>query len=217
MTVFWEPEDFERYLELLGEGSRRYGLRIWAYCLMPNHVHLIAWPEVAESMSRALQWIHAQYARAVNRRREWTGHLWQQRYYSAPMDWQQVPWAMRYVLRNPVRAGLVERAVDWPWSSAAAHCGLRADDRLANDRLLAGLGDLVGELELPETEARLELMRRSTRTGIAIGSREFRAELEARFGLPMAPRRPGRPPKPSLPSGSVGCGRPGEPAEIASD
>lgn len=217
MTVFWEPEDFERYLELLGEGSRRYGLRIWAYCLMPNHVHLIARPEVAESMSRALQWIHAQYARAVNRRREWTGHLWQQRYYSAPMDWQQVPWAMRYVLRNPVRAGLVEHAVDWPWSSAAAHCGLRADDRLANDRLLAGLGDLVGELELPETEARLELMRRSTRTGIAIGSREFRAELEARFGLPMAPRRPGRPPKPSLPSGSIGCGRPGEPAEIASD
>lgn len=217
MTVFWEPEDFERYLELLGEGSRRHGLRIWAYCLMPNHVHLIARPEVAESMSRTLQWIHAQYARAVNRRREWTGHLWQQRYYSAPVDWQQVPWAMRYVLRNPVRAGLVERAVDWPWSSTAAHCGLRADDRLADDRLLAGLGDLVGELELPETEARLELMRRSTRTGIAIGSREFRAELEAKFGLPMAPRRPGRPPKPSLPSGSVGCGRPGEPAEIASD
>lgn len=88
MTVFWEREDFERYLDLLRDGSRRYGVRIWAYCLMPNHVHLIARPAAAESMSRALQWIHAQYARAVNRRREWTGHLWQQRFYSAPMDWQ---------------------------------------------------------------------------------------------------------------------------------
>lgn len=217
MTVFWGPEDYDRYLELLEDGSRRYGLRIWAYCLMPNHVHLIARPAGAESMSRALQWIHARYARAVNRRREWTGHLWQQRYYSAPMDWQQVPRAMRYVLRNPVRAALVEHAVDWPWSSAAAHCGLRADDRLADDRILAGLGDLVRELELPETEAQLERMRRCTRAGIAIGSPEFQAELEARYGLPCAPRRPGRPPKRRISSGSVGCGRPGEPAESAAD
>ncbi len=217
MTVFWEPEDFERYLEILGEGSRRYGLQIWAYCLMPNHVHLIARPAAAESMSRALQWIHAQYARAVNRRREWTGHLWQQRYYSAPMDWQQVPLTMRYVLRNPVRAGLVERAVEWPWSSAAAHCGLLTDDLIADDRILAGLGDLVRELELPETEAQLERVRRCTRTGIAIGSRQFRAELEAKFGLPVAPRRPGRPPKPYRPGGSGDCGPAGEAPEIASD
>ncbi len=198
MTTFWAAEDYDRYVGLLAEGARRFGLRIWAYCLMPNHVHLIALPSQPESLSRALQWTHSRYAVEVNRRRTWSGHVWQQRFYSAPIEPCRLPAAVRYVLANPVRARLAEPAVDWPWSSAGVHLRRRTCPLIAASGAPDWLADIARNFDSDETEAELQEIRRCTRAGAAIGGPEFRADLEQRFGVPMVPRGPGRPAKSDL-------------------
>ena len=109
------------YLDLLRNCAERFGLSIWAYCLMSNHVHLLAVPSKADSLARALGRVHADYARYLNTCRRSRGHVWQARYFSCPLADQHLWRAMVYIERNPVRAGLSARAKDYPWSSAQAH------------------------------------------------------------------------------------------------
>ena len=130
--TFLAPGDYQQYLIWLGLYSRLHGLDVWAYCLMPNHVHIIAVPAAPQSIAGALRPLHMRYTQRVNAEHGWQGTLWQGRFYSCAMDEQHVWAAVRYVERNPVRAGLVERAEDYLWSSAQAHCGLRADPALSD-------------------------------------------------------------------------------------
>lgn len=119
--------DFDRklFLELLGSHASKHKLAIWGYCLMANHFHLIALPETEDSLARTLCRLLADYARYLNVRRGANGHLWQARYYSTPMD-ERYRWrALAYVERNPVRAGIVREAWEYPWSSAGARLGRR--------------------------------------------------------------------------------------------
>lgn len=196
MTVFYAAADYQLYRSLLGESSRRHGVEIWSYCLMPNHVHLIAVPDSPHSLARALQQAHARYAEILNRRAGWSGHLWQQRFSSAPMDGRHLVFAARYVLRNPVRGLLVARALDWPWSSAAAHAGL-VDDPVVLDpkRLLSRVPDLLARLEEADDEDSLGEIRARTLTGRPLGDDGFILDLEDRLGRALAPRRGGRPPR----------------------
>ena len=116
--VFFRGEDRRLYLSLLTESSRHHGVSVLAWCLMPNHVHLIAVPRQSTSLARMLGRLHSEYARALHLRLRRTGHLWQARYCSFPMDDKHFWAAMVYVEQNPSRAGLVEKPWDWQWSSA---------------------------------------------------------------------------------------------------
>ncbi len=119
--VFFVDDDRRAYLDVLGEQAERFGLRVLGYCLMTNHVHLIVAPEREESLAKAVGRTHWLYTQAVNRLHGRSGHLWQNRFHSCPLDAAHTWAALRYVDRNPVRARLVRRAWRYEWSSAAAH------------------------------------------------------------------------------------------------
>ena len=119
--VFFEDGDQDIYRDLLSEQMRKAEVEVWAYCLMPNHVHLILCPSTADGMARALGAAHRRWANFINARGRWRGHLFDGRFASVVMDEAHLHAAIRYVALNPVRARLVARAADWPWSSARAH------------------------------------------------------------------------------------------------
>ncbi|MBM3472318.1 MAG: transposase [Armatimonadetes bacterium] len=168
--VFLSDRHFQRYLVWLAEAARKYDLRIWAYCLMSNHVHLIAVPENETALSNVGRVVHTRHAQACNEERGGDGHLWQGRYYSCPLDDAHLWEAVRYVERNPVRAHLVERAESYAWSSAPAHCGLRPDPVLASGLpLLARVDDWASWLVSEEDECMLNRLREHTRTGSPYG------------------------------------------------
>ena len=125
--TFFGEEDYQHYLELMAQFCRAEQVAIWAYCLMPNHVHLIVVPQSAESLRRAIGEAHRRYTRRINFREGWRGHLWQGRFASFVMDEDHLLTAARYVELNPVRAGLVQAPSRYRWSSAAAHLRGRDD------------------------------------------------------------------------------------------
>jgi putative transposase len=122
-------DDRELYLKLVSEGCAAASVRCLAWCLMDNHVHLILVPETADGLRAALGEAHRRYTRAINFREGWRGYLFQGRFASYPMDDAHLMAAVRYVELNPVASKMVERAEDWPWSSARSHLrGRRAKD-----------------------------------------------------------------------------------------
>jgi REP-associated tyrosine transposase len=194
--VFLRKADYRRYLTLLTKYCELHALKLAAYCLMPNHVHLIVIPSTASALALALKPIHLRYAQELNRRLEEHGALWQPRFFSCPMDDDHFRAAVRYVERNPVRAKMVERAEDYPWSSAAGHCGLRADDLLVDvsDRIVLG-SDWSTWLTEEDDEDSLDRLRKSTRTGRPAGSASFIESLETIVGRSLRPGKAGRPRK----------------------
>jgi putative transposase len=193
-AVFFGDDDYETYRALLAEGCRAAGVAIWAYCLMPNHVHLILVPRDADGLRAALGEAHRRYTRHVNLREGWRGYLWQGRFASFPMDEPHLLACARYVELNPVRAKLARRARDWRWSSARAHVKGR-DDGLVTVRPLLDLAPdwpafLAEGLGAPEHAA----IQSSERTGRPLGAPRFIARLEKRLGRTLARAKPG--PKP---------------------
>lgn len=119
--IFFEDGDQEVYCDLLAEQMRKAAVEVWAYCLMPNHVHLILCPATEDGLALALGAAHRRWANFVNARGRWRGHLFDGRFASVAMDESHLISAVRYVALNPVRARLVARAEDWAWSSVRAH------------------------------------------------------------------------------------------------
>jgi putative transposase len=119
--VCFSGEDYALYKRLLVEHSRLADVGIWAWCLMPKHVHLILTPADADGLRHALAKVHRAYAGTIHARQKRTGHFWQGRFGAVAMDEDHLLSAVRYVGLNPVRAGLVKQAADWPWSSTRAH------------------------------------------------------------------------------------------------
>ncbi len=194
--VFYCDEDKRRYLSWLDDYAQRYELEILAYCLMTNHVHHVLIPRRADSIAKALRVVHMRHSQTVNDRLGWSGHLWQGRYFSTALDEAHLWSAIRYVERNPVRAGLVDRAEDYPWSSAGFHLGERAD-RLIRSATEWG-GSVEGWQEAlagPEPEETLALIRNRTLRGYPCGEEEFVSKLSEVAGQPMLLRKRGRPRK----------------------
>ena len=156
--TFFEDGDYRLYRDLLGEHCQASGVAVWAWVLMPNQVHLILVPGDEDAVRRALAPLHRRYAGHIHARLRRTGHFWQGRFGCAAMDEQHCAAAIRYVLMNPVRAGLVERAADWPWSSARASFGLESDRvtavgpvrTLARPCGASGIGGRRGTDDAPE-------------------------------------------------------------------
>jgi putative transposase len=193
-ATFFDDADYAAYLALLGEWCRGCGVFVWAYCLMPNHVHLILVPATVEALARAVGEAHRRYTGGVNRRLGWTGHLWQGRFASYPLEGDYLVNAVRYVERNPVRAGLVEQAWDYPWSSAAARVLGRADPLLDRASLDGMVDDWRDFLAIDSPDADLAQFRLHTATGRPLGSEEFLRDLEAASGRVLLPQKRG--PKP---------------------
>lgn len=194
--TFFSDEDYRLYLRLLGEWSRRAGTAIWAWCLMPNHVHLILVPGCEDGLRAALSEAHRRYTRRINERQGWTGHLWQGRFGSFPMDEDHLLACTRYVELNPVRAGLVERAGHWRWSSARAHLGLRGDGITDLAAMRARVSDWPALLDTGLDEVTLGAIRSRERSGLPLGGAPFIARLRAAAGREVLPRPRGRPRKP---------------------
>ena len=125
--TFYSDADYARYVALLRHGCARAGTAIWAWCLMPNHVHLLLVPSRADGLAAALGPAHRGYAWEINQRQGWCGAFWQGRFGSVPLDEPHLHVCFRYVELNPVRARLAARPEDWRWSSARGHLGLTAD------------------------------------------------------------------------------------------
>ena len=189
-TVFYSNQDRERYLRLLRGASVRYEMDLWAYCLMSNHVHLLAVPRRADSLARTVGHAHMMYSRQVNSHYGWTGHLWANRFYSAPVEPEQSWVIARYIELNPVRAGLVPRAEDHPWSSARSHCLGVSDPMLAEEHPIGEDSDEWKRWLGQEVDDHLDIaIRRATATGSPFGSPAFLERLEAILGRRLRRRR----------------------------
>lgn len=190
--TFFQEADYILYRRLIAEAAAKAGVEIWAYCLMPNHVHLIAVPADAEGLRRTFADAHRRYTRHINARNGWTGHLWQGRFGAVAMDETHLAYAMRYVTLNPVRARLVERAEDWPWSSARAHRAGRDDELVRTAPALDRYGGFAFLAEQSDRDDEdWGLLRRAETIGRPLGSPEWIARAEARTGRALAPRKPG--------------------------
>ena len=196
--VFFTDGDRQRYLQLLLEYSTKHGLRIVAYCLMTNHVHLVCVPAAADSLAGAMKPVNLRYAQHVNWTQGFGGHVWQGRFFSCPLDDPHLWASIRYVERNPVRARLVRKAESYPWSSAAAHCGRRSDPLLCPLAATAGApaaSDWPAWLAEGDDAEILETLRLHTRTGRPAGDRGFVTGIEALVGRVLLAKPIGRPRK----------------------
>ena len=194
--TFFEDGDYALYLDLLADGAGRAGVEIWAYCLMPNHVHLIAVPRDEDGLRRCFRYVHRHYTGYINARLRVTGHLWQGRFSSVAMDEAHLFAALRYVAFNPVRARLVQRAEEWPWSSARAHLGGADDHVVKVAPALERVGDFAAFLSEDFDEAlTYAALRKAESIGRPVGSPEWLEDIEARTGLVLRPQKRGPKPK----------------------
>ena len=177
----WQRPDRRVYLDLLRQGIALHGVELIGYCLVSNHVHLVAVPHNADGLGLALKNAQGRYASYWNASHHATGHVWQGRYYSCPLDEQHLWEALRYTELNPVRAGMVDRAERWAWSSAAIHCGRSLEEGwLAMEMWRRRWPDASWReyLDAGESESKLVSIRRYTHTGRPLGDAEFVRALE---------------------------------------
>jgi len=190
--VFFTDGDRRTYLEWLAEHAQQARLKILAFCLMDNHIHLVAVPEEPESLAVTLRRAHSRYSQYLNSRRHRVGHLWQNRYHSCAMDEKHLGMALRYVERNPVRANLVLRPEEYEWSSAAAHLRGEHGDGLLDWNFYDSFGGQqrwAALLAEPEELVEIRWLQRGTFTGRPVGDAAFVSRMEEQLGRPLALKR----------------------------
>ncbi len=190
-TVFFEDNDYRAYLSLLTDSARKAETEIWAYCLMPNHVHLILVPSHEDGLRATLGDVHRRYTGRINSRNEWTGHLWQGRFGSVAMDEEHLMNAVRYVSMNPVRAKIVERAADWPWSSVGAHLSGKDSELIKAAPVLDRCPDFAAMLESDESEELNKTLRNAETIGRPIAHSGWVDKIERITGRNFRPQKRG--------------------------
>lgn len=193
--TFFSDADYRLYRDLLAEHTAAAGVEVWAWVLMPNHVHLILVPRDADGLRRALAPVHRYYAGHVHARQQRSGHFWQGRFGCVAMDDEHLGAALRYVALNPVRARLCKRAVDWPWSSVHAHLG-RKDGLTEREPVLSRYPNFRALIELGEDEDLSQKLRQAETIGRPLGADTFITRLERKTGRTLRPAKRGRKPKP---------------------
>ena len=190
--TFFCDDDYRAYMRFVSREKQRAGAEIWAYCLMPNHVHFVVVPEHRHSLAMLFKESHRKYTRRINVREGWCGHLWQGRYYSFPMDEMHAIAAVRYTELNPVAAQLCDAPYDWRWSSVHAH-SRGADDLLVDVApMLSRFEDWHEFLGRPTTGVTVEALERHGKTGRPAGDARFIEKLEQVTGRVLARQKPGR-------------------------
>ena len=205
--VFRSDEDRRVYLKLLAHYGALHDLALWGYCLMPNHVHLIVVPKREDSLARVIGPAHWRYAQYVHVRHDLVGHLWQNRFFSCPLGPGHTIRAMRYVERNPVRAGMAEDPCGYAWSSARAHVHgedphrILAPEALDEWRQVHGYAEFLANEEDAEQAHEIE---ERTRAGRPYGDRAFTVELQRRLGREVEAGPVGRPKRGGALPGQMG-------------
>jgi len=189
--TFFSVDDYRAYLKLLANAKWKAGVEVWAYCLMPNHVHLVVVPEHKDSLSVFFSDAHRQYSRQVNDREGWRGHLWQERFHSFAMDEQYLLATVRYTELNPVRARLCSRPENWKWSSVHAHLKARDDALVTVSPMLERISNWPGYLDIQSSDPHLDAIRKHARTGRPIGNKAFLISLEHLTGRCLVKGKPG--------------------------
>lgn len=197
--VFFSDSDRKQYLEWLKEYCKEHKVEILAYCLMTNHIHLIAVPTTQDGLQKVLKPLHMRYAQKINRERGWKGHFWQGRYFSSPLDGEYLLFTTRYIERNPIRVKKVRKAENYKWSSARGHCGTAQDDILTKKmkwlNKYEGIDNWRQWLSIKEEKEKTDLIRRNTEKGIPTGSGRFIRRLEKLADRVLEYRPIGRPRK----------------------
>src|SRR3990172_2440139 len=196
--VFFVDDDRRVYLEMLREQAEKCGLDIVGYCLLGNHMHIVAIPQAEDSLAKALGRAHFRYTQYINRFHKRCGHLWQGRFYSCALDERHFWLAMRYVELNPVRAKICRKAWRYEWSSAAVHVDGKARSELLDlSRWYGMISDEQWRKELNAgiDETELGRLRVNTHTGRPLGSDSFLSKLEKLLGRRVRPLPVGRPTK----------------------
>ena len=191
-ATFFCDKDYRAYIKLIAAAKGDAGVSILAYCLMPNHVHIVAVPETTESLADLFKEAHRRYTRRINLREDWRGHLWQERFHSYVMDETHLVAAVRYIELNPVRAGLCKQPDDWHWSSVHAHLAARDDTLTNTGPMLERISNWRSYLSCANSDETLQKLRQHAHTGRPLGSDEFIANLEAISGRLLRPKKPGR-------------------------
>jgi putative transposase len=190
--VFFNEGDYREYLKLLNNYSQRFKVDILAYCLMPNHVHLIAVPQKDGSLAQAIGETHRNYTRFVNFREKWRGYLWQGRFSSYILDERYLLAATRYILLNPVKAKIVKSPWDYKWSSARHHINIE-NDLLVKDSLLRGLvTNWKAFLKTTPEDGHVRALQLHERTGRPLGDSHFIKKLEDILNINLQKKRSGR-------------------------
>jgi putative transposase len=193
--TFFSDDDYALYVKLLRDACAAAQVRVLAYVLMPNHVHLILVPKHEDSLRKAMSSVHRAYAGIINARRKKTGHFWQGRFGCVAMDGSHTVSALRYLLLNPVRARLCAKPEQWRWSSASAYLNGRNDSLTDTAELREICPDIKGLLaDSPERDMADMLLRRAESIGRPLGTAAFLDKLERKLHRPLKPAKRG--PKP---------------------
>ena len=195
--TFFGDSDYALYRDLLATHCAAADVAVWAWCLMPNHVHLILVPSDADGLRRALSRVHRTYAGIIQARRRRSGHFWQGRFGAVAMDEAHLAAALRYVSLNPVRARLVARPQDWAWSSTRAHLRGKDDGVTAHAPVRDIFPDIAALLSnAPEDGDDLfDRLRAAESIGRPLGNERFLTRIEKLTGRVLKPGKRG--PKPA--------------------
>ena len=191
--VFFSDADYARYRDLLAFHCQAAGVQIWAWCLMPNHVHLLLVPQDEDGLRSALSKTHRIYAGIIHAREHRSGHFWQGRFGSVALDEDHLLNAFRYVALNPVRARLVKNAADWPWASTGTYLSGEDDGVTQRGPMLSRFPDMNGLFDSPQIDDKgaFDRLRHAETIGRPLGGPAFLQSLADRFGRTLAPGKPG--------------------------
>lgn len=193
--VFHKPADYAAFVNLFDEAQARCPMRVLAYCLLPNHFHLVLWPRHDGDISRWMQWIQTTHVRRYHQHFQTSGHVWQGRFKAFPIQHDEhLLTVLRYVERNPLRAGLTAQATDWPWSSLSCATQSARPAWYSAGPVRRG-ADWAAYVAQPQTDAELVALRRSVERGVPYGSERWQAKAVRTLGLESTLRPRGRPRK----------------------
>ena len=197
--ILESPSDFDAFETVLEQAHERYPIRILAYCVMPNHWHFVLWPSSGPALSAFLKWLTVTHTRRWHLHRDTVGcgHLYQGRFKSFPVSTDEYFFGLcRYVERNPVRAGLVERAEHWRWGSLwRREYGTHESTRILSDWPVPRPADWVEIVNQPQTERELAALRYSVKRGRPFGNAEWVRRTARALGLESTQGTTGRPRK----------------------
>jgi putative transposase len=201
-AIFASAADYQMLLDLLHDNARKFGVALHSYVLMTNHFHLLATPESPDSLPQLMQAVGRRYVRHFNDSQGRSGTLWEGRYRSTLIQTERYLLAcMVYIDLNPVRAGLVAEARDYPWSSHAHNVGLRVDRLITPHPLYWALGNTpfareaaYAELVRAGVDAKQQAaLTESALRGWALGEPDFVADLQRRTQRRVSKTQAGRP------------------------
>jgi len=192
--VFHENNDYALYYSFLRIYSTKVNVKVLAWCLMPNHIHIVLVPNHEDDLRALFSPLHTAFAGEINRKYQLSGHLWQDRYASIALDEEHTIAALRYVELNPVRASLTRFPWDFPFSSARGHLGIVNDPLLSDHEFVTGIEDWRGFLLSGIDDELIQQFRHHELNGYPLGNRQFLDDCELTFGRTMRPKRRG--PKP---------------------